>query len=146
MTNHQPVMSVADIDAFFDAEFPQMRQAGGMTLVSVGPGSAIMRLPYHPANLRPGGTISGPAMFALADVGLYAVILAHIGPVGLAVTTNLNINFLNKPKPQALLAECTLLKLGKRLAIGDARVFGEDDNILVAHATGTYSIPPVSKV
>ena len=105
-----------------------------------------MRLPYHPANLRPGGTISGPAMFALADVGLYAVILAHIGPVGLAVTTNLNINFLNKPKPQALLAECTLLKLGKRLAIGDARVFGEDDNILVAHATGTYSIPPVSKV
>ena len=139
-------MSVADLDAFFDAEFPQMRQAGGMTLVSVGAGSATMRLPYHPANLRPGGTISGPAMFALADVGLYAVILAHIGPVGLAVTTNLNINFLNKPKPQALLAECTLLKLGKRLAIGDARVFGEDDNILVAHATGTYSIPPVSKV
>lgn len=146
MTKHQPVMSVADLDAFFDAEFPQMRQAGGMTLVSVGAGSATMRLPYHPANLRPGGTISGPAMFALADVGLYAVILAHIGPVGLAVTTNLNINFLNKPKPQALLAECTLLKLGKRLAIGDARVFGEDDNILVAHATGTYSIPPVSKV
>lgn len=146
MTNHQPVMSVADLDAFFDAEFPQMRQAGAMTLVSVGAGSATMRLPYHPANLRPGGTISGPAMFALADVGLYAVILAHIGPVGLAVTTNLNINFLNKPKPQALLAECTLLKLGKRLAIGDARVFGEDDNILVAHATGTYSIPPVSKV
>jgi len=138
-------MSVADLDRFFDAEFPQMRQAGGMTLVSVGPGSATMLLPYHPANLRPGGTISGPAMFALADVGLYAVILAHIGPIGLAVTTNLNINFLSKPKPQALLAECTLLKLGKRLATGEARIFGQDDNILVAHATGTYSIPPVSK-
>lgn len=138
-------MSVADLDRFFDVEFPQMRQAGGMTLVSVGSGSATMRLPYHPANLRPGGTISGPAMFALADVGLYAVILAHIGPIGLAVTTNMNINFLSKPKPQALLAECTLLKLGKRLAIGEARLFGQDDNILVAHATGTYSIPPVSK-
>ena len=135
-------MSLEELNRFFDVEFPQMRQLGGMTLVSVGPGTARMRLPHDVANLRPGGTISGPSMFALADVGLYAVILAHIGPVGLAVTTNLNINFLNKPKPQALLADCSLLKLGKRLAVGEARIFGEEDGLLVAHATGTYSMPP----
>jgi len=82
-------------------------------------------------------------MFALADVGLYVVILAHIGPVGLAVTTNMTINFLNRPNPQALIAECQLLKMGKRLAVGEVRLFTEDDNSLVAHATGTYSIPPV---
>ena len=80
-------------------------------------------------------------MFTLADVGLYVVILGHIGPVGLAVTTNLNINFLNRPAPQSLIAECQLLKLGKRLAVGEVRIFTEQDNSLVAHATGTYSIP-----
>ncbi len=141
----QPIMSVEELDRFFDAEFPQMRQAGGMTLVEIGPGFARMCLPYHPANLRPGGTISGPAMFALADVGLYAAILAHIGPVGLAVTTNLNINFLRKPDPQDLLADCTILKLGKRLAVGDVRIYGRQDSHLVSHATGTYSIPPLAK-
>jgi len=144
-------MSIEELLQFLDEHFPQIRFSGKnnpdalaeMEIISVGPGTCTMRLPFYQKNLRPGGTLSGPAMFALADVGLYVVILAHIGPVGLAVTTNMTINFLNRPNPQALIAECQLLKMGKRLAVGEVRLFTEDDNSLVAHATGTYSIPPV---
>jgi uncharacterized protein (TIGR00369 family) len=96
---------------------------------------------YHERHLRPGGTISGPAMMALADLALYAAILAQIGPVGLAVTTNLSFNFLRKPAQRALIAECRLLKLGKRLAVGEVAMMSEGDAAVVCHATGTYSIP-----
>ncbi|MDP3546117.1 MAG: PaaI family thioesterase, partial [Phreatobacter sp.] len=96
-----------------------------------------------PRQLLPGGTISGPTMMTLADTGLYVAILASIGPVALAVTTNLNINFLRKPDQRDLLAECRLVKLGKRLAVGEVSIWSEgDEEELVAHATGTYSIPP----
>ena len=81
-------------------------------------------------------------MFALADVTLYVAILAQIGPVALAVTTNLNINFLRRPAPGDLIADCRLLKLGKRLAVGEVFLHSPDDEDPVAHATGTYSIPP----
>ncbi len=106
-------------------------------------GSVRIRRKVSDANLRPGGTISGPTMMAMADHAMYAVILAHIGPVALAVTTNLNINFLRKPEPVDLIAEARLLKLGKRLAVGEVSIFSdgfEDD--AVAHVTCTYSIPP----
>lgn len=103
---------------------------------------AWVRLPANGEFLRPGGTISGPAMMALADYAMYAAILATIGPVELAVTTNLNINFLHKPEPGDLVARARLIKLGKRLAVGDVPIYARDDSMMVAHATATYSIPP----
>ncbi len=104
--------------------------------------SARLRLVFHDKRLRPGGTISGPSMFALADVSLYAAILAQIGPVALAVTTNLNINFLRRPAPADLIGEARLMKLGKRLAVGEVAISSVLGGELVAHAVGTYSIPP----
>ena len=117
--------------------------AGGRTyhVEEIGPLSARMRMDYHERHLRPGGTLSGPSMMALADLALYAAILAHIGPVGLAVTTSLNFNFLRKPEPRGLIADCRLLKLGKRLAVGEVSIFSEGSADVVCHATGTYSVP-----
>ncbi|MFC4174258.1 PaaI family thioesterase [Microvirga sp. GCM10011540] len=142
MTTHQPIMTRDEVSDFLDREFPQLH-FGGRTyhLTGVGPMTAQVRMDYHERHLRPGGTLSGPSMMALADLGLYAVILAHIGPVGLAVTTSLNFNFLRKPGQRALVAECRLLKLGKRLAVGEASIYSEGGEDLVCHATGTYSIP-----
>jgi uncharacterized protein (TIGR00369 family) len=140
----EPKMSAAELAVFLDRDFPELQGGSEPTFFveAVGPMTARMRLRYHPRHLRPGGTISGPAMFALADVALYAAILAQIGPVALAVTTNLNINFLRKPEPLDLIGDARLLKLGKRLAVGEVLLFAEGSEDLVAHATGTYSIPP----
>jgi len=142
MASHHPIMTKDDLAAFLDREFPQLH-IGGQTyfIDEVGPLSAQMRMAYHERHLRPGGTISGPSMMALADLALYAAILAHIGPVALAVTTSLNFNFLRKPEPRALIADCRLLKLGKRLAVGEVSIFSEGSSEVVCHATGTYSIP-----
>lgn len=136
------VMTAAEIDAFLDREFPQIH-LGGRTyhVEAVGPMSARMRCDYHERHIRPGGTISGPTMMALADLALYVAVLAQIGPVGLAVTTSLSFNFLRKPGQSALIAECRLLKLGKRLAVGDVSIMSEGSPAIVCHATGTYSIP-----
>ncbi|MDE3175797.1 MAG: PaaI family thioesterase [Pseudomonadota bacterium] len=134
------VLSLAQVRAFLDREFPQVE--GAFAIEEVGPMRARMRLVYQERHLRPGGTISGPAMFGLADVALYVAILANIGPVGLAVTTNLNINFLKKPEPADLIGEARLIKLGKRLAVGEVSIFATRSDDLVAHAVGTYSIPP----
>jgi uncharacterized protein (TIGR00369 family) len=137
-----PLMTAAEIDAFLDAEFPQIH-LGGRTyhVEAVGELSARLRCDYHPRLLRPGGTISGPTLMALADLALYVAILAQIGPVGLAVTTSLNFNFLRKPAQTALIADCRLLKLGKRLAVGEVSITSQGSNDIVCHATGTYSIP-----
>jgi uncharacterized protein (TIGR00369 family) len=97
-------------------------------------------LPFHENSLRPGGTISGPHMMLVADLCMFAVVLAAIGEVKLAVTTNLNINFLRKPGTSDLIGRGKMLKLGKRLAVIDVSI--ESEGELVAHATGTYSIPP----
>lgn len=137
------VMSVAQVSAFIDREFPQVNQYGpAYSVVSLGDHEAVVRLDATDRHLRPGGTISGPSMMELADLAAYVVILGHIGPVALAVTTNLNINFLRKPEPGALLATCRLLKLGKRLAVTECAIASEGQEELVAHATATYSIPP----
>ena len=104
-----------------------------------------MRLVPAEKSTRPGGTIAGPTLMMLADVAMYIAVLASIGWVPLAVTTNLNINFLKKPAPGALLAECEILKLGKRLAVGSVTIYAEGDDEPVAHATSTYSIPPQGK-
>lgn len=138
-----PVMTRDDVEAFLDREFPQIHHGGRTYRVeSVGPMEATMRCAYHERHVRPGGSISGPTMMALADLALYVAILAQIGPVGLAVTTNLSFNFLRKPGQRDLVASCRLLKLGKRLAVGEVTIYSEGDDEPVCHATGTYSIPP----
>jgi len=104
-----------------------------------------MRHRIGPDELRPGGTVSGPVMMALADVSLYVAILHEIGIVALAVTTSLNINFLRKPSADRdLIGECRLIKVGKALVVGDVHLYSEGDHRPVAHAVGTYSIPPAS--
>jgi len=138
-----PVMDPEALNRFLETDFPQLHTDGKVfEVVDVSPGSVVMRLMPNERHLRPGGTVSGPTLFALADVGAYCAVLAHIGPVALAVTTSLNINFLRKPKPGPLTCTCRLLKLGKRLAVMEASIFDEDADDLVAHATATYSIPP----
>lgn len=138
-----PVMNPEALNRFLETDFPQLHTDGKVfEVVDVSPGSIVMRLMPNERHLRPGGTVSGPTLFALADVGAYCAVLAHIGPVALAVTTSLNINFLRKPKPGPLTCTCRLLKLGKRLAVMEASIFDEDADDLVAHATATYSIPP----
>lgn len=127
--------------AYLAQIFPQVWTAGAHEIEAIGPMSARVRLKHHDDHLRPGGTISGPAMFALADVALYVAILAQIGRVPLAVTTNLTINFLRKPAPGDLIGEARLMKLGKRLAVGEVELRSLGAAAMVAHATGTYSIP-----
>ena len=139
----QPVMTAQEIDTFLETDFPQLHIDGKtFTVVSVSPGAVTMQFTPNERHLRPGGTISGPSMFALADVAAYAAVLAHIGPVALAVTTNLNINFLRKPELAPMLCDCRLLKLGKRLAVIDALLYQSAPTEPLAHASATYSIPP----
>ena len=139
------IMTLLETKDFLDQEFPQMH-AGGRAyhLEAVGPLSARMRLEGSERFLRPGRTLSGPAMMALADYALYAAILAQIGPVALAVTTSLTFNFLRKPAGLDLVAEARLLKLGRRLVVGEVRITAPGSDDLVAQANGTYSIPPGS--
>ena len=138
----QPVMTREDVEAFLEQEFPQLHY-GGRTyhIESVGPLSAQLRMDYHERHIRPGGTLSGPSMMALADLGIYVAVLAQIGPVALAVTTNLSFNFLRKPGKRALIADCRILKLGRRLAVAEVGLRSDGMADLVCHATGTYSIP-----
>lgn len=135
-----PVMSIAEMNGFLAEHFPQGEKFGELT--GLGDAWAEMKLPVDDDHLRPGGTVSGPTMMALADVCMYAALLGQIGPVALAVTTNLNINFMNKPVAgRDLLARCNLMKVGKRLAVGEVWIRSEGDEELVAHTTLTYSIP-----
>ncbi len=116
----------------------------GNTLVveETGEMYARMRMKIGERHLRPGNTVSGPSMMGLADAAFYIATLAQIGPVALAVTTNLNINFLRKPGPTDIIAIAKIFKLGQRLSIGEVSIFSEGQDELVAHATVTYSIPP----
>jgi len=114
----------------------------GITLDSIAEGQATMRLPFKDNSLRPGGSISGPHMMLLADACMFAVVLSILGEVKLAVTTNLNINFLRKPSPNDLLGEGSIIKMGKRLAVLEVTILDGSTMKTVAHATGTYSIPP----
>ncbi len=135
-------MTAEELGAFLDAQFPQMNSRSQRFLVEAVEGRSVrMRMTYSDRMLRPGGTISGPSMFALADIAMYAAVLALIGPRPLAVTTNLNINFLRKPAPGDMFGEATILKLGKRLAVGEIGLRSVGEEELAAHATSTYSIP-----
>ena len=138
----QPVMSAAQIHAFWDEHFPQIRSAPAIEVIEVASGEVVVRLTPDERHLRPGGTVSGPTLFTLADVAAYAVLLAHVGPVPLMVTTNMTMNFLRRPPLAPLAGACRILRLGKRLAVIEVGIRPEAGGELVAHATGTYSIPP----
>ena len=124
------------------AEFPETSHAvGDYEIEEVWHGGCRLRLPYSDKSLRPGGTVSGPIMMALADFTMYVAVLSANGWVPLAVTTNLTINFLKRPAAQDLIAEARLIKLGKRLAVGEVGIRSDGMDELVAHVTSTYSIP-----
>ena len=135
-------MSVAELEKFLHDEFPQAFKGGDITIESADGETALLRQRYSDQMLRPGGTVSGPTLMAMADFAMYVVLLSAIGPVGLAVTTNLNINFLRKGQPgQDVLADARLLKLGKRLAVGEVNLLSGSSPDPIAHVTSTYSIP-----
>ena len=135
-------MSVAELEEFLRVEFPQSFGSGDTSIESADGTSCLLRQRYSDRMLRPGGTVSGPTLMALADCAMYVVLLSAIGPVGLAVTTNLNINFLRKGQPgQDVLAAARLLKLGKRLAVGEVNLLSGTSPDPIAHVTSTYSIP-----
>lgn len=117
----------------------------GIRVLQLQRGRCVVSIPFSERFLRPGGTITGPLLFGLADVALYGAVMSCIGPQELTVTTNMHINFLRKPGPADVLADATILKLGKRLAVGEVGLYSERlDSEPVAHVTGTYSIPPPS--
>ncbi|MDW3207275.1 MAG: PaaI family thioesterase [Alphaproteobacteria bacterium] len=131
----------AELDRILATEAP-FSEHYGFVVEDYSAGTARVRLPYDDRHIRPGGTISGPSMFALADFAMYIAVMGAIGPQALAVTTNMSIDFLRKPAEADLIAEVELLKLGKRLAVGRIDIRAEGDSELCAHVTGTYSIPP----
>ena len=138
----QPALDRAQIETFLRREFPELYMHGDLfSVLDIGAGTSRVRLAYHPSQLRPGGTMSGPAMMQLADVAIWVALLGAIGEVALAVTTNFSINFLKKPEPKALIAECSFLKIGRTLAIGQGALYSEGSSEQVAHAVATYAIP-----
>jgi uncharacterized protein (TIGR00369 family) len=138
-------MSVTELETFLQREFPQAFSSGDITIESADGATCLLRQQYSERMLRPGGTVSGPTLMSLADFAMYVVLLSAIGPVGLAVTTTLNINFLRKGQPgQDVLAAAKLLKLGKRLAVGEVTLLSGTSPDPIAHVTSTYSIPNIA--
>jgi len=132
-------LTVEELQQLLREQFSQC----DVVLEKIGLRWARVRVPIKEQHLRPGGTVSGPTMMTLADTATYLAILAEIGPVVLAVTTNLTINFMRKPASNRdVIGEAQLLKLGRRLAVAEVRIYSEGESELVAHATCTYSIPP----
>ena len=144
MTDEQP-----DEPRITAEEFQELAWQGvpfvaqlGWRLERFAVGDIAVRLPYSEVLLRPGGTICGPALMALADITLYGLVLSMIGRVELAVTTNLNVHFLSRPAPEDVLAEGRMLKLGRRLAVGEVIMHSVGDPRPICHVTGTYALPP----
>jgi uncharacterized protein (TIGR00369 family) len=136
------MVTIEALENFLQNEFPQVN----FIIERIGEKSATIRKKINHDHLRPGGTVSGPVLMELADVALYVAILSEIGLVPLAVTTSFNINFLRKPSSEKdLIAKCNLIKVGKLLAIGEVSIHSEGSVEPVAHAVGTYAIPPASK-
>ncbi|MFN3952812.1 MAG: PaaI family thioesterase [Pararhodobacter sp.] len=134
-------MNAEALNTFMMTEFPQV--AADFRVEHVAPMLAEVRLLADEKHLRPGGTVSGPAMFALADLAMYVVTLAMIGPKALSVTTNCSIDFMRKPEAgRDLIGKARLLKLGRILAVGDVLIHSEGMDAPVARASLTYSIPP----
>jgi uncharacterized protein (TIGR00369 family) len=139
---HAPKLTAEELERLLSPEFPRLfHPETGLAILKVWDRGALVRQGFHPRTLRPGGTISGASMMMLADFTMYVALLAAIGWVPGAVTINLNMNFLSKPAPRALAAECRLIKLGRRLAVGDIAIRSDGESDMVAHATSTYAIP-----
>ena len=133
-------MSAVALTAFLEKTFPQV--ADDFTVEALTDDDLTVRLKVAERHLRPGGTVSGPAMFALADVSIYLAILARIGLQELAVTTNASIDFMRKPAANTdLIARCSLLKIGRLLAVGDVLIYSQGATQPVARASMTYAIP-----
>ena len=133
------MMQTKDIQTFLATEFPQST----VQVLSLGDRTASVRQEINNTHLRPGGTVSGPVLMTVADVAMYVAVLNQIGIVPLAVTTNLNINFLRKPSAErAIIGVCHLLKVGKTLAVGEVSLYSEGSDEVVAHVVTTYAIPP----
>jgi uncharacterized protein (TIGR00369 family) len=139
--DNELLMGAEELNQFLEDAFPNAPRA--YRVEHAGPGGVRMRLPYDDGQLRPGGTLSGPTVMALVDGAAWLVTLSRIGPVALAVTSNLTISFLTKPQPVDLLAQATLLRLGRRQSVSEVRVWNEggDPAAPVAFATVTYAIP-----
>ncbi len=135
-----PRMTIAEIEQLMDASFPSWRTLS--TITALGDQDITLEMPFRKELLRAGGTISGPALMALADTAAYFVTLAHAGPVASAATANLDIHFLSRPQPAAIRAVATMLRLGRRLSVSRVDLFSEQT--LVAHATVTYALPPTA--
>ena len=135
----KPLMSKIDLEKFLEKEFPQV--SNNFKILNTKPNSLSMLMHISDEHLRPGGTVSGPTMFLLADVSFYLATLSMIGPKSLTVTTNCSINFLRKPNISNLISESRVLKIGKTLSVGDVLIYSKGIKEPVAHASLTYSIP-----
>ena len=139
-----PVMTADEINDYLKIVYPQLNdQYSDYLAIDVQPGECTVRLNANERHLRPGNTVSGPCLFTLADIGGYVCVLSHVGREALAVTTSLNINFMRKAGPGPVDGHCRILKLGKSLMVFDIDIVA--DGATVAHATGTYAIPPKKK-
>lgn len=139
--NLKPVLNAAEVNALMASVYPQLNdEFVSYQALDVFPGGCTVRLDANERHLRPGGTVSGPSLFTLADIGGYVCVLSHAGPDALSVTINLNINFMRKAEAGPIDGHCRILKLGKSLMVFDIDIVA--DGHTVAHATGTYSIPP----
>ena len=137
------LMNELDVESYLGEVFPEIyEQWPSFKIKSFSELKGVFTLAYDKSMLRPGGTISGPTMMTFTDLAIYATILAHIGPESLAVTTNLNFDFINKPPQDDLICKCYILKLGKRLVTARAEISTKSKNKVCTHAIGTYSIPP----
>src|SRR3954467_1939197 len=136
-----PKMTIAEIEALMDQGFPDWRSFS--QIIAQGEKTLTLKMPFRPQLLRAGGTISGPAMMALADTAAYFLTLAQAGPVASAATANLDIHFLARPNPLDVVATATMLRLGRRLSVSAVDLHSGDE--LVAHATVTYALPPAKK-
>jgi uncharacterized protein (TIGR00369 family) len=137
-------LTPADITALIREGVPASTDTG-FSVEAVTAAGVVCRSTFDARQLRPGGTLSGPTMMALADAAMYAAVLSRLGRLEMAVTQNLNINFLARPKPADLLAHADILKMGRRSVVLDVKLFSEGSPDPVAHATGTYSLPPAGR-
>lgn len=139
-----PQMDAQQVNELMGKVYPQLNEAfRAFYATDVFPGGCVVRLDADERHLRPGNTVSGPSLFTLADIGGYVCVLTHAGPDALSVTTNLNINFMRKAEAGPIDGHCRILKLGKSLMVFEIDMRAGPDGQTVAHATGTYSIPPV---
>ena len=146
-THNSTRLDATQVTRLVNEHFPQVHEgAGTLAIELVASGRARVRMLADAAMVRPGGTVSGPVMFKLADFAIYAALLGELGEPALqAVTTSMTMNFLSRPNPADMVAEAKLIKVGRRLAVANVEIYTDGRADMVAHGTGTYAIPPAAK-